>query len=64
MSEQCTTNKPVYCSFCGISNVEIPLGVIIDGGTATICDKCVADARNAVWAWRNEEWLKYKHLAP
>lgn len=64
MSEQGTTKDLVYCSFCGVCNVEIPFGVVINAGTASICNACVSLAQDIVWSWRHSEWLKFKDLAP
>ena len=65
MSEQAPTKDQVYyCSFCGISNFEIPHGILIDAGPAQICNRCVSIAQDIVWSWRHSEWLQFKDLAP
>jgi hypothetical protein len=64
MSEQVPTKDQVYCSFCGVCNIEIPLGIVINAGAANICNACVTIARDIVWSWRHSEWLQFKDLAP
>lgn len=42
MGEQVPSKEPVYCTFCGISNLEHLDGVIVQALTANICNKCIS----------------------
>jgi ribosome-binding protein aMBF1 (putative translation factor) len=56
--------RVVYCQFCGRDNNDLRVQVMLDAGSATICNVCVSIAAQAIKDHIHTGWLKTKDLAP